>query len=124
MNGALSTSFRGSVIWLCLCLGRRVVPWLSSTPAQVYAYIFEVHSITVPHMYCAHVVQVRVIFLSQLLHDGKAHLQQHLTASVLGRKVFVVPFHRGIQVTPQALGAMKASLIYCQKVRLLASNHE
>lgn len=63
-------------------------------------------------------VQVRVIFLSQLLHEGRSHLQQHLTASVLGRKVFVMPFHRGIQVTPQALGAMKAALMYCQQVRL------
>lgn len=65
---------------------------------------------------CMHVVQVRGMFLSQLLHEGRSHLQQHLTASVLGRKVFVMPFHRGIQVTPQALSAMKASLAYCQKV--------
>ena len=66
------------------------------------------------------VVQVRIIFLSQLLHEGRAHLQQHLTASVLGRKVFVMPFHRGLQVTPQAVGSMKAALSYCQKVRLPA----
>ena len=69
-------------------------------------------------MLCANVAQLRIIFLSQLLHEGRSHLQQHLTASVLGRKVFVMPFHRGIQLTPHALGAMKAALAYCQKVRL------
>lgn len=63
-------------------------------------------------------VQVRANFLSELLHEGMAHLQLHLTASVLGRKVFVMPFHRGVQVTPETLGAMEAALSYCQQVLL------
>lgn len=68
---------------------------------------------------CWHAVnlrQVRVNFLAPLLHEGKQHLQQHLTASVLGRKVFYMPFHRGIQVTQQSRGAMAAALSYCQQV--------
>jgi hypothetical protein len=63
------------------------------------------------------VLQVRVSFLSQLLQEGKQHLQQHLTASVLGRKVFAMPFHRGINVTRHTLDNMRAALAYCQKVR-------
>ena len=62
-------------------------------------------------------MQVRVNFLSPLLHEGKQHLQQHLTASVLGRKVFYMPFHRGIQVTQHSLGVMEATLSYCQQVK-------
>lgn len=66
---------------------------------------------------CPVAVQVRVIFLTQLLHEGRSHLQQFLTASVLARKVFCMPFHRGIQLDGQALDAMTAALAYCQKVR-------
>lgn len=62
-------------------------------------------------------------FLSQLMHEGRSHLQQHLTASVLGRKVFCMPFHRGTQVTGKTLGAMKAALAYCQMVRSKATGH-
>jgi hypothetical protein len=62
-------------------------------------------------------LQVRVHFLAQLMHEGASHLRQHLTASVLGRKVFCMPFHRGTQVTPRTLPAMAAALTYCQKVR-------
>jgi hypothetical protein len=58
-----------------------------------------------------------VHFLAQLMHEGRSHLQRHLTASVLGRKVFCMPFHRGTQVTSATLAAMKAALAYCQKVR-------
>lgn len=65
---------------------------------------------------CSVAVQVRVNFLTQLLHEGRSHLQQYLTASVLGRKVFCLPFHRGIQLDGQALASMKAALAYCQKV--------
>jgi hypothetical protein len=85
-----------------------------------HAWLSRIHSgVTVTLVCCADVVaQVRIIFLSQLLQEGRSHLQQHLTASVLGRKVFVMPFHRGIQVTQQALRAMKAALAYCQKLRL------
>lgn len=64
--------------------------------------------------------QVRVNFLNELLHEGRAHLQQYLTASVLGRKVLTMPFHRGIQVDEAALGAMQAALTYCQQVRRLS----
>jgi hypothetical protein len=61
-------------------------------------------------------LQVRVNFLSQLLPEGRAHLQSHLTASVLGVKVFELPFHRGVQVTADTAAAMRAALAYCQKV--------
>jgi len=61
--------------------------------------------------------QVRVNFLSQLLHEGKQHLQQHLTASVLGRKLFYTPFHRGISINQQTLSMMNAALNYCCQVR-------
>lgn len=55
-------------------------------------------------------------FLSQLLPEGRAHLQSHLTASVLGVKVFELPFHRGVQVTADTAAAMMSALAYCQEV--------
>jgi hypothetical protein len=70
------------------------------------------------------VLQVRVNFLSQLLPEGRAHLQTHLTASVLCVKVFELPFHRGVQVTANTAAAMMSSLAYCQKVGDSPMPHE
>ena len=48
--------------------------------------------------------QVRLNVLSTLLGEAHAHLHQHLCACVLGRKVFVMPFHRDVQVRARSGG--------------------
>lgn len=57
---------------------------------------------------------VRLNFLPALLDEAYAHLHACLCASALGRKLFVQPFHRDVQVAPASLAAMRASLAYCQ----------
>jgi hypothetical protein len=62
---------------------------------------------------------VRLHFLSKLLPEAHAHLAQTLTASVLGVKLFTLPFHRRIKLEQQdvrAMRAMRAALHYCQQV--------
>lgn len=66
-----------------------------------------------------HVVspQVRLNFLSTLLEEAYGHLHCHLTAGVLGRKLFTMPFTRDVKVTEAAARAMRASLLHCKQVR-------
>jgi len=64
--------------------------------------------------------QVRISFLSQLLPEASAYLHSFLTASVLNKKIFQQPFHRDVQITPEGVSAMRASLAYCQQVMLVS----
>eukprot|EP00775_Hariotina_reticulata_P004976 gene4976-5218_t len=59
---------------------------------------------------------VRLNFLSKLLPEAQAHLAQVLTASVLGVKLFNMPFHRHIKITIKDVRVMRAALLYCQQV--------
>lgn len=60
---------------------------------------------------------MRLNFLSSLLHEAYDHLHQHLTASVLGVKLLLLPFHRDVNLTPAAARAMRAAVSHCQRVR-------
>eukprot|EP00887_Chlorella_sp_A99_P004660 scaffold4.g4660.t1 len=58
---------------------------------------------------------VRLHFLPPLLEEGYAHLHSTLCASALGRKLFVLPFHRDVKVTKSVVEAMRSALTYCQQ---------
>ena len=60
---------------------------------------------------------VRLHFLSQLLGDAYAHLHLHLTASVLNRKIFLLPFNRDVKLTEMDVRVMHEQLIFCQNSR-------
>ncbi|KAG2496793.1 hypothetical protein HYH03_005201 [Edaphochlamys debaryana] len=49
---------------------------------------------------------VRLNFLSTLLDEAYAHLHAHLTASVLGRKLFMLPYHRNLELTAAQDGGL------------------
>jgi uncharacterized protein YbaR (Trm112 family) len=70
------------------------------------------------HMLCCPVCQVRLNLLSTLLHEGFDYLHQHLTASVLGCKLFMMPFHRKVPITAQGAKAMLETAKYCQRVSI------
>jgi hypothetical protein len=67
--------------------------------------------------------QVRLNLLSTLLHEGFDYFHQHLTASVLGRKLFMLPFHRDVPITTQGAKAMLEVAKYCQQVRRAWNNN-
>jgi hypothetical protein len=58
---------------------------------------------------------VRLNLLSTLLDEGYAHLHSYLTASVLGRKLFLLPFNRDVQLDAAAARTIMGSLLYCQQ---------
>ncbi|PNH12759.1 hypothetical protein TSOC_000243 [Tetrabaena socialis] len=58
---------------------------------------------------------VRLNFLSTLLDEAYGHLHNHLCASVLGRKLFALPFNREVRITAAGVGAMRACLAYCHQ---------
>jgi hypothetical protein len=58
-------------------------------------------------------------FLGKLLPEAHDHLAHTLTASVLGVKLFSLPFHRQIRLQRHTLRAMRAALLHCQQVGLL-----
>jgi hypothetical protein len=62
-----------------------------------------------------HIV-VRVNVLSQLFHDMYAFLHQNLCATVLLRKVFVMPFNRDVELTVPRVALMRQCLNYCSEV--------
>ncbi len=62
-------------------------------------------------------LQVRLNLLSTLLDEAFDHLHQHLCASVLGRRILTLPFHRDVQLTVQQAHAMHTCLNYCQQAR-------
>jgi hypothetical protein len=59
---------------------------------------------------------VRLNFLPTLLDEASNHLQRYLTASVLRRKLFVMPFSRDVQLDEPGARAMLACTRYCQQV--------
>ena len=61
--------------------------------------------------------QVRLNLLSILLDEAHGFLHRYMCASVLGRKVFTLPFSRDVEVTVEGAMAMKACLQYCQQVK-------
>ncbi|KAG1658900.1 hypothetical protein FOA52_012576 [Chlamydomonas sp. UWO 241] len=56
---------------------------------------------------------VRLNFPSTLLHDLHKHIHRYLTASVLGRKVLLMPFNRDVQITESGARSMLAALHHC-----------
>ncbi|KAG2492072.1 hypothetical protein HYH03_009568 [Edaphochlamys debaryana] len=58
---------------------------------------------------------VRLNFLSTLLDEAYGHLHAHLTASVLGRKLFTLPFHRDVELTEARVHAMASAIRHCQQ---------
>ncbi len=65
-------------------------------------------------------LQVRLHFLSQLLDEAHAHLHATLCASVLGRKLVRLPFHRDVELTPEGAERLLACLTHCMHVRGMA----
>ena len=61
-------------------------------------------------------MQVRLNLLPQLLNEAYAHMQSCLSASILARKLFVMPFHRDVKVDLGVVEAMRSALTYCQRV--------
>lgn len=69
---------------------------------------------------------VQVNALSSILRELQEHMQQHLTASLLMCKVFMLPFHRNVQLDCAAVNAMISSVEYCRRSRgvlLVAPEH-
>ena len=62
-------------------------------------------------------LQVRLNLLSTLLDEAYGFLHRFLCASVLGRKVFTLPFSRDVDITVAGVRAMRSCLQYCQQVR-------
>ncbi|KAG1659824.1 hypothetical protein FOA52_003767 [Chlamydomonas sp. UWO 241] len=59
---------------------------------------------------------VRLNFPSTLLRDAHKYMHRCLTASVLGRKVLLMPFDRDVQITASRARTMLAALHHCQSV--------
>jgi hypothetical protein len=69
---------------------------------------------------------VRVHILSQLLIEAFDFFHQHLCASVLRRKVYMLPFNRDIDLTLDNAGTMLSVLNHCRRsggLLLLAPEH-
>ncbi|GAX73071.1 hypothetical protein CEUSTIGMA_g524.t1 [Chlamydomonas eustigma] len=69
---------------------------------------------------------VRLNLLSTLMEQSYSLLANSLCASLLDRKIFVLPFHRNVEVTESGARAMLSSLNYCKKeggVLLVAPEH-
>lgn len=62
--------------------------------------------------------QVRLNFMSTLLDEAYGYLHSFLTASILNIKLFRQPFHRDVALTVERVAAMRASMAYCQQVRI------
>jgi hypothetical protein len=61
-------------------------------------------------------VQVRLNLLPALIEEAYAHMHSCMSASLLGRKMFVLPFHRDVRVTPKVVTVMHSAMAYCKKV--------
>ena len=62
-------------------------------------------------------MQVRLNYMTQLLPDAYAYLHTSLTASVLNVRLFMLPFHRNVDLNAEGTAAMHASLTWCKQVR-------
>ena len=56
----------------------------------------------------------RLHFLSALLNEAYSYLQNHLTASVLGVKIYLTPFCRDVQLNVDSIKVMKNALDDCK----------
>jgi hypothetical protein len=52
-----------------------------------------------------------------LLAEARGHLHQYLCASVLGRKLLTLPFHRDVELDLGGARAMRAAVEHCRRVR-------
>ncbi len=68
------------------------------------------------HAHALPAPQVRLHLLSPLLDEAHAHLHATLCASVLGRKLLRLPFHRDVQLTPKGAQRLLDCLRRCRKV--------
>jgi hypothetical protein len=59
---------------------------------------------------------LRLNFLPQLIDEAFDHLHSKLCASVLSRKLFRVPLHRIVKLTPRRIELMRNTLVTCQRV--------
>eukprot|EP00761_Pharyngomonas_kirbyi_P006952 gb/GECH01006961.1/.p1 GENE.gb/GECH01006961.1/~~gb/GECH01006961.1/.p1 ORF type:complete len:2802 (+),score=553.19 gb/GECH01006961.1/:1-8406(+) len=69
---------------------------------------------------------IRLNLLSQLLLEAKQYLHKCLYASTLGIKIFTVPFHRQIQLTPEYTRRIHQTLVNCKNCKgllLIAPEH-
>lgn len=57
---------------------------------------------------------LRIHFLAKLLGEGFDYLHRYITAATAPRKLFLLPFHRDISLTPHRVMLMKQTLMYCQ----------
>lgn len=55
--------------------------------------------------------------MATLLDEAHDHLHNFLCASVLGRKLVTLAFHRNVQIDVKGARAMRACLNHCMKVR-------
>lgn len=62
--------------------------------------------------------QVRLNFLNTLMGEAYSHLHNTMCASVLGRKLFTMPFHRDVDITAARAQEMHASINLCQQVNV------
>lgn len=86
---------------------------LLAKPDSLFFLIAGNRSFTI-ELYIA--LQVRLNFLATLIGEAYNHLHNHMCASVLGRKLFTLPFHRDVSITAAGARKMQASLLYCQQV--------
>ena len=59
---------------------------------------------------------MRLNLLPALLEEAYAHMHSCLCASLLQRKLFVQPFHRDVNVTPEVVAAMCWATAYDKQV--------
>ena len=60
---------------------------------------------------------VRLHFLSQLLFEAYHYLHRHLTASLMCRRLLLLPFHRDVKLTLKDIEKMHDSLMRCMLAR-------
>jgi hypothetical protein len=57
---------------------------------------------------------LRLHFLPTLLHEAYDFLHYHLCAGALGRKLFMLPFHRDVELTVRIIRACFDPCFHCQ----------
>ena len=57
----------------------------------------------------------RLHFLSALMNEAYTYLQNHLMASILGVKIYLMPFCRDVQLDVNAINMMKNALNDCKR---------
>ena len=69
---------------------------------------------------------LRISALTALLHELFDFMHRHLCASVLLRKIFLMPFHRDVKLRPEDIKVMISSMNFCRQsggVLLVAPEH-